>query len=434
MLTARWSSLLFVALLAVSLLTPGAARAHGRPLGVNQLFRIDGRNVLFTTRGPVIEGEDGVYRWSCSQAYGDTGQTLIPNLAQTATGTLLAGSIAGLYRRAAGACGWSRAEGELEFVYVADVFAPPVAGARVFAVTGDPVPDNYIAYSDDDGATFTTQVVSARMQSVRVAPSDATHVFAAGFVPGDTPIATPSGVLLWSENSGASFETLDIPLRAGELTLVITHVSNTDPGRVYLRTVTSRLPESPAERLLRVDAALGVITELVQRAELRGAADAGSDGDLWVITQPEDTAGGLLRVTSSGAVTVQDATLDASCVLEDASGLYVCPIPRTGQSAALVRSTDGGESFAPVLDFRDITVTDGCAEGDNQGICERDFGDIARDANLLVRVDPPGPMGDGGCAAVSPDEDAPPVVSLVLVAHFVACWRRRGGSRPARTV
>jgi hypothetical protein len=78
------------------------------------------------------------------------------------------------------------------------------SGARIFAVTADPVPDNYIAYSDDDGASFTPLVVGARMQSVRVAPSDASRVFAAGFVPGDTPLATPAGVLLWSETSGSS--------------------------------------------------------------------------------------------------------------------------------------------------------------------------------------------------------------------------------------
>ena len=80
------------------------ALAHGRPLGVNQLFRVGGRNVLFTTRGAVLEGADGVYRWSCSRAYGDTGQALIPNLGLTASGTLVVGTIAGLYRRAPGAC------------------------------------------------------------------------------------------------------------------------------------------------------------------------------------------------------------------------------------------------------------------------------------------------------------------------------------------
>lgn len=418
----------------LALLQPGAARAHGRPLGVNQLFRVDGRNVLFTTRGPVTEGEDGVYRWTCSQAYGDTGQTLIPNLARTAAGSLLAGTIAGLYRRPAGECDWARASGELQFVYVSDIFALPVAGARVFAVTADPVPDNYIAYSDDDGASFTSLVVGARVQSVRVAPGDATHVFAAAFIPGGTPLATPSGVLLWSETSGESFETLSVPLMDGELTLVITHVSTTNPGRVYLRTVTTRQPESPPERLLRVDAALGGITEVVARHQLRGAADAGAAGDIWVIAQPEDAEGGLLRVTEEGAVTVQDPTLDASCVLEDATGLYVCPIPRTGQTAALVRSTNGGDTFATLLDFRDITSTDGCPESaENAPLCVRDLGDIARDSQALV-VTPPDPPGSGGCAALPPSAARGWLlgVCLAVLVAAVCCWRR--GTRRARTV
>ena len=417
--------------MALSLLCPAGARAHGRPLGVNQLFRMDGRNVLFTTRGPVIEGEDGVYRWACSQAYGDTGQSLVPNLARTATGSLLAGTIAGLYRRPGGDCSWARAEGELEFVFVADVHAPPALGARIFAVTADPVPDNYITYSDDDGASFTPLVVGARMQSVRVAPSDASRVFAAGFVPGDTPLATPAGVLLWSETSGSSFETLSVPLVAGELTLVITHVSSTDAGRVYLRTVTARQPDSPPERLLRVDAALGVITEVLQRRELRGATDAGADGDLWVIAQPEEQVGGLLRVPESGAPAVVDAAMDASCVLEDATGLYVCPIPHTGQTAALVRSMNAGATFDVVLDFRDVTVSEGCPEGDNTGICERDFADIARDSLLLV-VTPPDPEPSGGCAVLSQGEDRPALLQAALLALVLGLRRRRPAPRRNR--
>lgn len=413
----------------VILLPAASAAAHGRPLGVNQLFRIDGQNVLFTTRGPVVEGDDGVYRWTCSQAYGDTGQTLIPNLARTTTGTLLAGSIAGLYRRPAGGCEWMRATNELQFVYVADVFALPVAGARIFAVTGDPIPDNYIAHSDDDGATFTMEVVEGRMQSVRVAPSDPDRVFVAGFRPGATPIATPDGLLLWSETAGVNFETLSVPLLEGERTLVITHVSSANPSRVYLRTVTTRQPESPPERLLRVDAALGVITNMVERRQLRGAADAGANGDVWVIAEPEGDVGGLVRITESGAITVRDATLNASCVLEDASGLYVCPIPRTGSATALMRSTDGGQSFVSLLDFRDVTVTDGCTESvENISLCVRDLGDIARDSLALAPL-PPDPPPEDGCNVLRPDAGRTP---FVLASAIVAIAALRGSRQIRR--
>ena len=178
-----------------------SVRAHGRPLGVNQFFRVDGRDVLFTTRGPVLEGDDGVYRWSCSRAYRDTGQALIPNLARTHAGSMLVGTIAGLYRPAPGACPWTRAPSPLEFVFVGDVFALPTEGATVFAVTADPVPENYIARSTDDGATFAVVTVGgARLQSVRVAPSEPSQVVAAGFVPGATPLDTPGGVLLVSDD------------------------------------------------------------------------------------------------------------------------------------------------------------------------------------------------------------------------------------------
>ncbi|MBK6580022.1 MAG: hypothetical protein IPG17_28370 [Sandaracinaceae bacterium] len=122
---------------------------------MNQLFRMDGRNVLFTTRGPVIEGEDGVYRWACSQAYGDTGQSLVPNLARTATGP------AGGHHR------WAQPPPGRGLQLGTRRGRPRVrvrggrparrrrSVLRIFAVTADPVPDNYIAYGDDDGASFT---------------------------------------------------------------------------------------------------------------------------------------------------------------------------------------------------------------------------------------------------------------------------------------
>src|SRR5690606_14537836 len=132
----------------------------------------------------VLEDADGNYTWSCSRAYGDTGQALIPNLTRSAAGALMVGTIAGLYRRAPGACEWVRASDELEFMFVGDVFAPPTPGARVFAVTADPVAVNYVARSDDHGASFTAVATGpARLQSVRVAPSDESFVYAAGFIP-----------------------------------------------------------------------------------------------------------------------------------------------------------------------------------------------------------------------------------------------------------
>ncbi|MCA9534746.1 MAG: hypothetical protein KC593_13735 [Myxococcales bacterium] len=379
------------------------ALAHGRPLGVNQLFRVGGRNVLFTTRGAVLEGADGVYRWSCSRAYGDTGQALIPNLGLTASGTLVVGTIAGLYRRAPGACLWTRAPGALEFMFVGDVYALPVAGASVFAVTADPVPDNLVARSDDDGVSFAVvSVGNVRLQSVRVAPSDPQRVYAAGFTPGETPLATPAGVLLASVDGGQSFAPLSVPLETGELTVVVTHVPSADASAVWLRTVTARLSESPPERLLRVDAMTGDVTELLERRQLRGATEAsGDDGAAWVISAPEGDQGGLLRVASDGQVSIEDASLDATCVLEEGGVLYACPLPRTGQTSALIQSTDGGRSFVRVLGFEEVVTEDGCSASDpvDANTCAADFGDLVRDSGALV-TEPPPVRSMAGCAAM----------------------------------
>jgi hypothetical protein len=403
--------------------------AHGRPLGVNQLFRVEGRDVLFTTRGPVLEGADGVYRWSCSRPYGDSGQALIPNLARTHAGATLAGTIAGLYRRAPSGCAWTRASSPLELAFVGDVFALPTVGAAVYAVTADPTSENVIARSADDGLTFDAVTVgSARLQSVRVAPSDPSRVVAAGFVPGATTLSTPAGALLVSDDGGASFDALEVPLQDGELTLVVTHIPRHNPLHVWLRTVSARAPDSPPERLLRVDVSTGAAVEVLTRQQLRGAAEDPSEGGAaWVLSAPEAEAGGLLRVAADGGVSVRSAALDASCVLDADGALYVCPIPSTGRSAALERSLDGGRSFERVLAFEDIVETDGCREDDSDvSACAADFDDLQRDAQALL-VDPPSPPAGGGCAVAGPSGGpGAGVVALSLVVALGGPLRRRG--------
>ncbi|MCA9577737.1 MAG: hypothetical protein R3B40_11270 [Polyangiales bacterium] len=410
------------------------ARAHGRPLGVNQFFRVDGRNVLFTTRGPVVEAADGGYRWTCSRPYGDTGQALIPNLSRTHAGALLVGTIAGLYRRAPGACAWERASGALQFVFVGDVYALPVAGARVFAVTADPVPDNVVAYSDDDGASFeTVSVGDVRLQSVRVAPEAPSRVVAAGFVTGETPLSTPDGVLLVSSDAGESFDPIDVPLTDGELTLVVTHVSRSDPDLVWLRTVTTRQSDSPPERLLVVDVATQEVTDVLARPAINGAADTlDASGDAWVVTAPVDEVGGLLRVGLEGEIDVVSPALHATCVLEADTALFVCPLPRTGQSSVLERSEDGGQTFTSVLAFEDIVMTDGCADSDPEhvGTCAADLGDIERDAQLLI-IEPPQPPATGGCAVARCPRWALSHGLAVMLALLLARRRRARRGRAA---
>jgi hypothetical protein len=95
---------------------------------------------------------------------------------------------------------------------------------------------------------------------------------------------------------------------------------------------------------------------------------------------------------------------------------------------------NAGATFDVVLDFRDVTVSEGCPEGDNTGICERDLADIARDSLLLV-VTPPDPEPSGGCAVLSQGEDttrAPP--GGLAGPRALGLRRRRPAPRRAATV
>jgi hypothetical protein len=310
-----------------------------------------------------------------------------------------------------------------------------------------------IARSDDDGANFQlVGVGSARLQSVRVSPSDAASVVAAGHVPGATPLATPTGVLFHSADAGLSFESLEIPLLEGELTVVISHLHPQDPGEVWVRTVTARAPESPPERLLRVRDVHGsgpAVDELLARRELRGTApDPDHSGALWVLSEPDadsdsdsdpEGQGGLLYLNEEGSARVVEPTLDATCVRHDEEGLWLCPIPTLGQAAALIRADDPAPNGEPgpelaletVLRYAEIVLVDSCTDADAEAACTLDHDDLLRDSALL-EVAPTEPAPSSGCAAGLGPGPGPGGLGLSLVALVsLALVSRRERRRPA---
>ena len=94
-----------------------------------------------------------------------------------------------------------------------------------------------------------------------------------------------------------------------------------------------------------------------------------------------------------------------------------------------MRSIDGGQSFVSLLDFRDVTVTDGCTESvENMSLCVRDLGDIARDSLALAPL-PPDPPPEDGCNVLRPDAGRTP---FVLASAIVAIAALRGSRQIRR--
>ena len=406
------------ALVALALALPRGAAAHGRDISATRIERSAAGVALFTTRGPVLEGGDGAYEWVCSRPYGDSGQAFVPPLTRTDSGTLLASSLSGVFRRAPGTCAFVPSAAPLGAIVVTDVIATPGTPATMFAVTAEPSDSNVIARSLDEGASFTTFAVGAdRLASVR-ADAGAVRVAAAGAVlAGGVP---ESGVLWWSEDGGVSFERLLVPLEGDEHTMHVEAIGAGPVGApiVWLRTLGPRFAGVGVERALRVDLAGGAsaLVERVLDATIVHdiAPDHADPNSAWIATSV-----GLRHAEGTAVSTLAD--VEYTALLDDETGLLGAPRPSRGQPIALCRLDAAGRCAETPLAYDDVAAREPCDGGDEAAACDLDYEDLVRDAATFRDVvEPPG--GGGGCNAARRSGSPAALIAGVILA--LGCRRR----------
>jgi hypothetical protein len=430
---------LLVGLLALA--SAPAARANGRFPRAQHIVVGPGAAsytiALRATFGLVVSDDGGAtFRFLCEEAF-EYLDGYDPSLALGADAALLVGTRDGLMVLR-DRCS-PRRQRDLAQHEVRDLATDP-SGRVVLAALASPgsTPLARVARSDDGGASFTLPLVGlegVRLETVEVAPSDPSRVYATGTV-------DARDVFFRSDDGGTTFRATAASF-AGATGAFISGVDPRRPGVVYVR---ARVGASPGDAgaqdqtaLLRSDDGGEHFTEIARTVGPMAGFALSDDGRRVWIGGP-DPRDGLLRSDDGGAFARVNAT-PVDCLRYHAGALYACGVYQLGgamgESVLLWRSTDEGATLRPLARFADIRPPPMCPAGTIlHDICplrwssvlarlspERDAGprDTGADAGSAMG----GGMGGGMCGCAAPGR-ARTGLAGVLVAVMAALLRRRG--------
>jgi hypothetical protein len=230
----------------VSLATAG--QANGRPPVTNGVFFQPNDNqslYVRSTFGLLISHDGGCsFRWTCEQNIG-YGGPFDPAYAIAADGTLFATTFTGLRVSRDHGCSFTTATAELPADApgrIADMWVDAVdigPTGEIWVATADSVKPNDVLRSTDGGVTFVSRGMSLPMmwwKSVVVAPSDAMHVYVAGYQVANTP---PTAQVLSTIDAGQHWTPASLAgvQLAGTPIVTIAAVAPTDPQQVYIVSV-----------------------------------------------------------------------------------------------------------------------------------------------------------------------------------------------------
>jgi len=378
-----------VAALVVALsvwLAPWPAAAHGRAPGLGQVV-FDGADrahvVVRATWGFLTTRDGGrTWTWQCAAAVPFDRTREDPVVAMCSGGTLLAATFTGLVRSDERGCSWAPPVSGVPAQYVTDVVVDPGRPGVAWSIVSPGSTPDGLHRSDDRGATWTqvsTPHPRALTDRVRPAPSDPSRIYTSGVIP-RTDTEARVGVLLRSDDGGASFRAIEVPLLEPELTVHVLAVAPTDPDVLFLRAVR-RSSDTTAERLLRSADGGATWVTVLETPSIAGVA-VGADGTtVWVAS-----GGGLRRSEDRGdTFEVLDGALRARCLAwrEPEAGapgeLWVCA-DGVGGGVALATSEDRGVTLVPRWSFGQVTEDVGCPTGTPVGdTCPAYWGDLTFD-------------------------------------------------------
>lgn len=361
---------------------PSLARANGRMPGANDMLpdpRDPERFVLRATFG-VVQSFDGgkSWQWICEQVIGTSGVIADPPTALVADGTLVLLPPTGgaLLSRDRG-CAWASAPEPLAGQRGVDLTLDPSDAAHLLVLmsTLDKVDEagfgvyrNLLIETRDSGNTW--QVLSDlpsdfEAETVEMAASDRSRLYVSG-----TASKNPRlGIVLRSENSGASWTQSSLDLPAGTGSLLISAIHPELPDRLWLR-VPARGDTSgvlPARLYLSDDKGQsfhmlastqhGMFGFALSPDGAQLAYGGPSDG---LYLGPADGSGEFSKVNSLGI----------RCLRWTASGdLYACGTEPTN-AFSLGVSRDRGASFEKLYALTE-TCPQACAEeSSSSSICQ----------------------------------------------------------------
>jgi photosystem II stability/assembly factor-like uncharacterized protein len=440
----RASFAVLAAILALSVL--GAAprvRAHGREpaLGLVAFHPTDRDHVVVRSTWGFVTTRDGgeTWTWQCADAVPFDRTREDPGLAFFPSRSLVASTFDGLFRSDPAQCAWGPAEG-VPTAFFTDVIADPSSTAEGWAIASPGATPDEVYRSIDEGVTWTSLAMPhprALTDRIRVAPSDPMRVYTSGVVP-RTDTEERIGIVLRSDDRGASFRALMIPLLGEERTVHVLAIDPTDADRLFARVVRRVTDEVP-ERLLLSEDGGETWTTVLDLLEIVGLAVSEDGSTVWAGSWD----GGLFRSTDRGLTfAALDPALRVRCLAHRPGELWICADDYVA-GFALARSTDGGETIEPLWAYDDVVNDVGCPADTPVGtLCPMYWPDLTYDLQLDGAVPPDGALLDGGvgfdaggevdgggegcgCAAAGCSRRALPSSVLVLVGLAVIVRRRR---------
>jgi hypothetical protein len=268
---------------------------------------------------------------------------------------------------------------------------------------------------------------------IRVAPSDPMRVYTSGVVPAMDG-APRTGMVLRSDDRGATFRSLPIEFTGDERTVHLLGVDPMNADRVFVR-VTRRVTDLVPERLLMSEDGGMTWTTVLELLEIVGFAMSEDGRRLWAGSWD----GGLYRSTDGGlSFTALDPALRVRCLAHRPGELWLC-LDNFVERTALARSSDDGETIEPLWKFDDVENDVGCSADTAVGQrCPMFWTDLAIDLQIpYERAFPDGSLlpdagrGTGrpqncACVAAGASREGAPWHLLVPLGMMILARMRRG--------
>jgi hypothetical protein len=314
--------------------------------------------VARTTFGLLATRDAGQsWGWICEGGAGYSNYE--PPVALTGDGTLLGGYLTGLAVSRDDLCDFGMAGGVLESLFVTDVAIDPLNPSTAVAVSvqgGANVSRVWI--STDDAGSWTQLGVDLPAgflaKTLDVAPGDASRVYVSGT---DTSTGVLVGRVGRTDDGGASWEMFDVPGSGAGTAPYIGAIDPADPDVLYVR-----LDGAPGKLLVSEDAGESYAPLLDTVGFLKAFA-LSPDGATVLAGGDID---GLWSAPAKSSSFEKASDVGARCLRWDGEKVYACAdAVNTGFSIGV--STDGGHTFAPLLDIACLTGPLDCAAGTTVG-------------------------------------------------------------------
>ena len=307
------------------------------------------------THGALLSRDSGqTWRWVCAEAM-RYGSWTPERYEWLANGDLVAATGSALIRSRDGGCTWTVSDA-FPGLWVTGLAPHPTEERRLYASTGRPAATNALYRSEDSGETWTATALrgEAVLTSVRVAPSDPRRLYVTG----------TRGYALFLFHSGDGGETwTEAPLKlpAGLVDaydLKLMGVSPANPDEPWLRVSTRTAAGGILYTVLRGEDGGRVLTAVLSQEDPLVDMDVSADGrTAWVATYNH-----FFRERGAGGFSTLPLPAGNACVKRLGSTLYACGSTWVHEWA-LARSTDEGDSWAPVFSLREVRGVHQCPEG-----------------------------------------------------------------------